>query len=127
MYPFHLNSYPYFVPTQDDVDRAVSEAVKTFGKKDIMVNNAAYTTSKQGVVGLTRQVACEYAKSGIRVNAVCPGGITTGMTQDLFKDSQFAQYITSMTPMREVGKPEDIVLNVYPYTFYGKFYYICDW
>ncbi|MDY6985240.1 MAG: SDR family oxidoreductase [Candidatus Thermoplasmatota archaeon] len=76
MYSFHLSSHLYFVSTQDDVDRAVSEAVKTFGKKDIMVNNA-----------------------------VCPGGITTGMTQDLFKDPQL---ITGMVPMGEIGKPEDI-------------------
>jgi len=156
----------------EDVDRAVSETVKTFGKIDVMVNNAgvfdnmvpcadvdealwnriininlkgyfygckraiqeflkqgkggvivntasvagtgalaggtAYTVSKHGVVGLTKQVACEYAKAGIRVNAICPGAITTGMTQDLFKDPQFAQLITGMVPVGRAGAPEDI-------------------
>jgi NAD(P)-dependent dehydrogenase (short-subunit alcohol dehydrogenase family) len=73
-----------------------------------MAGGTAYTVSKHGVVGLTKQVACEYAKAGIRVNAICPGGITTGMTQDLFKDPQFAQLITGMVPMGRAGAPEDI-------------------
>ena len=40
---------------------------------------AAYTVSKHGVIGLTRAVAAEYGEDGVRCNAVCPGGISTGI------------------------------------------------
>src|SRR5437868_8569103 len=41
----------------------------------------AYTSSKHAVVGLTRQVACEYGPVGIRTNAICPGPITTSLRE----------------------------------------------
>lgn len=43
--------------------------------------NAAYTASKHGVVGLTRALALEFSKAGVRINAVCPGGVETPMLQ----------------------------------------------
>jgi NAD(P)-dependent dehydrogenase (short-subunit alcohol dehydrogenase family) len=41
----------------------------------------SYTISKHAIVGLTRQLACEYGPSGIRVNAICPGTIATNLRQ----------------------------------------------
>ena len=46
-----------------------------------MGGGCAYTTSKHAVVGLTRQLACEYGASGVRVNAICPGSIATNLRQ----------------------------------------------
>ena len=43
--------------------------------------NAAYTASKHGVIGLTRSLALEFSKEGVRVNAVCPGGVKTPMLE----------------------------------------------
>ena len=45
--------------------------------------NAPYCASKHGVMGLTRALALEFAKAGVRVNAVCPGGVKTPMTMAL--------------------------------------------
>jgi 3-oxoacyl-[acyl-carrier protein] reductase len=44
----------------------------------------AYTAAKHGVLGLTRQLAFDYGPKGIRVNAVCPGPVRTGLTAHLF-------------------------------------------
>lgn len=47
---------------------------------------SAYSASKHAVVGLTKSAAIEYAKTGVRVNAVCPGGVTTSLVAGLQKD-----------------------------------------
>jgi len=52
----------------------------------------AYTSSKHAVVGLTRQLAFENAAQGIRINAICPGVVQTGMTQPLFDDRSSVMY-----------------------------------
>lgn len=46
----------------------------------------AYTTAKHGVVGFTKQLALDYAHQGVRVNAVAPGAVETGMTADILND-----------------------------------------
>ncbi len=46
----------------------------------------AYTTAKHGVVGFTRQLAFDFAKRGVRVNAVAPGAVETGMTANIFNN-----------------------------------------
>ncbi len=67
-----------------------------------------YVATKHGVVGLTRHGALRWAKSGIRVNAVCPGVIETPMTAPLVADPQMKQVIEGMTPMGRMGRAEEI-------------------
>ena len=72
--------------------------------------NAAYSASKHGVVGLTKAGALEYAKDGIRINAVCPRLIyPTGMTEPPFKtDSEALAAAIEEVPLKRVGTPEQV-------------------
>jgi len=70
--------------------------------------HAAYYASKGAVVNLTRALATEFAKEGIRVNAIAPGYIATEMTTELFKDEKIMNHIRVRTPMGRPGNPEEL-------------------
>jgi len=68
-----------------------------------------YVASKHAVLGLTRSTALEYAKSSIRVNAVCPGAIETEMFERFVKDNeQVRDQVMAMHPIGRSGRPEEI-------------------
>jgi len=70
---------------------------------------SAYVASKHGVLGLTKTAALEYAKQGIRVNAVCPGVIDTPMVQRLTdRHPSAAEAMVAAHPISRVGKPAEI-------------------
>jgi NAD(P)-dependent dehydrogenase (short-subunit alcohol dehydrogenase family) len=68
-----------------------------------------YIASKHAVLGLTKSAALEYAKSGIRINAVAPGGVETDMVERMVEDNkQFLETVKSMHPIGRLAKPEEI-------------------
>lgn len=69
----------------------------------------AYTAAKHGVAGITKAAALEYARHGIRINAVCPAPIYTPMLMGAFekKPDLEARYARS-EPMKRIGQPEEV-------------------
>jgi len=67
-----------------------------------------YTASKHGIAGLTKAVALEYATSGIRVNAVCPGVIDTPMIERFASDPQVRAQLLSQEPVNRLGTPQEV-------------------
>ena len=73
----------------------------------------AYVASKHGVNGLTKTAALEYAKAGIRVNAVCPGVIRTPMFErGLQKNPDLEERFAGVHPVGRIGQPEEIARAV---------------
>ena len=69
----------------------------------------SYPPSKAGVIGLTKTAALEYAQSGIRVNAVCPGVIRTAMHESQVEQiPELEQQAIAQHPMGRLGNPEEI-------------------
>lgn len=121
--------------SQEDIDKILSVNLKgmmlcckhvipEMKKKSSIINTASiaglvgleklsiYGASKGGIIALTRDLAMDYAKKGIRVNAVCPGVIWTPMVKRYIKDAPDKEAakkgFTADIPMGRMGKPEEV-------------------
>jgi NAD(P)-dependent dehydrogenase (short-subunit alcohol dehydrogenase family) len=73
------------------------------------IPDAAYVASKAGLIGLTRELASQWGRYGIRVNAVAPGFFASDMTAGLGPDADsFPDWLTSQTPLRRGGRPGEL-------------------
>jgi len=73
----------------------------------------SYTASKGGVLAMSRELGVQFARDGIRVNALCPGPINTPLLQELFaKDPERAARRLVHVPMGRFGQPEEIAAAV---------------
>jgi NAD(P)-dependent dehydrogenase (short-subunit alcohol dehydrogenase family) len=68
----------------------------------------AYSSSKAGVMGLTRVMAADLAKFDIRVNGIVPGSIETPLTKKLMDDPKERAHLESLHPIGRVGTPQDM-------------------
>ena len=69
---------------------------------------SAYTTSKAGVVGLTKALAVELGPQGIRCNGIAPGFFATEMNTALVNDAEFTAFVSGRTPMQRWGDPDEL-------------------
>lgn len=101
------------------VARAAAERMVAEGRGGSIVNVAsilglrvaghlsAYATAKAGVVQLSRALALEWARHGIRVNALCPGYVETDLNRDFFA-SEAGQALIRRVPQRRLGRATDL-------------------
>lgn len=71
-------------------------------------NRCAYVSSKFGMIGLTKQLAYQYGKNGVRVNAICPGVIETPLTSQYFENQQLIDKFKSDIPVGYWGQTKNI-------------------
>jgi L-rhamnose 1-dehydrogenase len=67
-----------------------------------------YCTTKAGISSMTRSLALAFGPDGIRTNAVLPGTIETDINRAFLQDPENRRYLESRTPLRRLGRPEDI-------------------
>jgi meso-butanediol dehydrogenase/(S,S)-butanediol dehydrogenase/diacetyl reductase len=71
-------------------------------------NMSAYNASKGAIVQLTRAMALDYSRRGVRVNAVCPSLTASEMTKDMIKDRKLVAKFMERMPLGRVAQPADI-------------------
>jgi len=72
------------------------------------VRQAAYAAAKGGQVNLTRELAAQWARRGVRVNALAPGWFPTEMTGDMFQDERSLRWMRNRTPMGRGGELREL-------------------
>ena len=115
---------PYYacLHAVDEIERAgggsivnVASIAGVTGSISSNVEGSGYGTAKHGLIGLTRTMALAYAKRNIRVNAVCPGYVKTGITEFLYSDPETSRRLISddlRVPMDRWGEPREIAAAV---------------
>jgi NAD(P)-dependent dehydrogenase (short-subunit alcohol dehydrogenase family) len=70
---------------------------------------AAYTASKHGVIGLTKVAALDYGSRGVRVNAICPGTARTPMVDDAIRrDPSISAHLEALHPIGRIGEASEV-------------------
>jgi NAD(P)-dependent dehydrogenase (short-subunit alcohol dehydrogenase family) len=72
------------------------------------VKQANYCASKGAVINLTRELALQWARKNVRVNALCPGWFPSEMTHGMDTDEGSIRYVQANSPMPRMGRPEEL-------------------
>jgi NAD(P)-dependent dehydrogenase (short-subunit alcohol dehydrogenase family) len=86
---------------------SIINVASTTGSHDACAHAAAYVSSKGGVTLLTRSMGIDFARQGIRVNAICPGPTDTPMLRKALTADQLTAFAKSF-PMGRLGRPEEL-------------------
>jgi hypothetical protein len=95
---------------RDGGGRSIVNIASLMGLRSIgEIPDAAYVASKAGIIGLTRELASQWGRYGIRVNAVAPGFFASEMTAELGEDpEQFPEFLLSRTPLGRGGRAGEL-------------------
>jgi NAD(P)-dependent dehydrogenase (short-subunit alcohol dehydrogenase family) len=69
---------------------------------------SAYAASKAGVIGLTRNLAAEYGRKGVRVNALLPGAVDTPMGRSVAHSEEIRSFVANLNTMKRIAAPEEL-------------------
>ena len=83
-----------------------------FVKSPTTIGQTNYAVTKSGIIGMTKSLAKELGKKGIRVNAVAPGFVKTPMTKNV--PEKILELMKQKTPLHRLGEPKDVA---YAYAF----------
>lgn len=86
----------------------IVNTASVLGLKAGDLKHSLYTASKHAVIGLTKSAALEYASNGIRINAVCPGGVDTEIHKLNTGTDTAKKAMAEMHPMKRMAKPGEI-------------------
>jgi NAD(P)-dependent dehydrogenase (short-subunit alcohol dehydrogenase family) len=102
-------AFPYLIRSSAPSVVNLASVGSTFG----LPHRLGYSTTKTGIVGLTRTLAAEWGRRGIRVNAVAPGYIETAMMLSGFDTGALdRERLLSRTPLMRFGRPEEVAAAV---------------
>src|SRR5215207_6868297 len=104
--PFSLSCLAAQEMRKDGSGRSIVNVASVMGLRSIgEIPDAAYVASKAGIIGLTRELASQWGRYGIRVNAVAPGFFVSEMTAELGEDPEtFPDFLLARTPLGRGGR-----------------------
>lgn len=82
--------------------------IASLQSEEVLSGRSVYAATKGGVKQLTKALAIEWAKYGIRVNAVSPAFIQTPMVEKVLSDPRWGEFIRNRTPLGRPGTPEEV-------------------
>jgi NAD(P)-dependent dehydrogenase (short-subunit alcohol dehydrogenase family) len=99
----------YAVPEMERAGGSIVNIASVHGLL-MAARHLVYEAGKSAVIGMTRQMACDFGPLGIRVNAICPGHIVTERIQALLwaNDPEGLRFFEQQYPLRRTGRPLDI-------------------
>ncbi len=113
---FKVNVVGYLLTSQAVVRRMLASGrngsiinVSSAYQRVAAPGQTAYCVSKGAVAMLTKQMALELGRDGIRVNSICPGVIQTDMNRDALSDAEYRQKRLNRIPLGRLGEPGDLV------------------
>ncbi|MEV4970294.1 SDR family NAD(P)-dependent oxidoreductase [Streptomyces scopuliridis] len=110
--PFHLARLTAEAPAHAEASmggRSVINVSSILGLVSAApLGGASYAASKAGLIGLTRELAGQWGRGGIRVNALAPGWFRTEMTADLFGDERSSRWVERNTLLRRGGDGHEL-------------------